>query len=53
MQLQIYLYALEFQPLVVGMVIVGFGTSAPEMIVSAFAALDGSPGIALGNAYGL
>lgn len=39
-------------PLMVGMLIVGFGTSAPEMIVSAFAAIDGSPGIALGNAYG-
>ncbi|MEW5249535.1 calcium/sodium antiporter [Microbulbifer sp. 2201CG32-9] len=38
--------------LVVGMVIVGFGTSAPEMVVSAIAALGGSPGLALGNAYG-
>jgi len=39
-------------PLLIGMVIVGFGTSAPEMAVSALAALDGNPGIALGNAYG-
>jgi len=39
-------------PLLVGMVIVGFGTSAPEMLVSALAALQGNPGIALGNAYG-
>ena len=39
-------------PLLVGMVIVGFGTSAPEMVVSVLAALDNSPGIALGNAYG-
>ncbi len=39
-------------PLWVGMVIVGFGTSAPEMVVSLMSALDGSPGIALGNAYG-
>ncbi len=39
-------------PLVIGMVIVGFGTSAPEMVVSAFAALDGSPNLALGNALG-
>ncbi|WOX06114.1 calcium/sodium antiporter [Microbulbifer pacificus] len=39
-------------PLLIGMVIVGFGTSAPEMVVSAIAALDGSPGLALGNAYG-
>ncbi len=38
--------------LLVGMVIVGFGTSAPEMVVSALAALEGKPGIALGNAYG-
>lgn len=39
-------------PLLIGMVIIGFGTSAPEMVVSALAAFEGSPGIALGNAYG-
>lgn len=39
-------------PLLIGMVIVGFGTSAPEMVVSALAATNGNPGIALGNAYG-
>lgn len=39
-------------PLLVGMVVVGFGTSAPEMAVSALAAMQGNPGIALGNAYG-
>lgn len=39
-------------PLLIGMVIVGFGTSAPEMVVSALAATQGNPGIALGNAYG-
>ncbi|MFP4167414.1 MAG: calcium/sodium antiporter [Desulfonatronovibrionaceae bacterium] len=39
-------------PMLIGMVIVGFGTSAPEMLVSALAAVQGSPGIALGNAYG-
>lgn len=38
--------------LLIGMVIVGFGTSAPEMVVSAIAASQGNPGIALGNAYG-
>lgn len=38
--------------LLIGIVIIGFGTSAPEMIVSAFAAFNGNPGIALGNAYG-
>ena len=39
-------------PLLIGMVILGFGTSAPEMVVAAFAASQGNPGIALGNAYG-
>lgn len=39
-------------PLLIGMVIVGFGTSAPEMVVSALSSLQGNPGIALGNAYG-
>jgi len=38
--------------LLIGMVIVGFGTSAPEMVVSAMAALDGNPDLALGNALG-
>ncbi|MDO4431059.1 MAG: calcium/sodium antiporter [Lonepinella koalarum] len=38
--------------LLIGIVIIGFGTSAPEMIVSAFSAINGNPGIALGNAYG-
>lgn len=39
-------------PLLIGMVIVGFGTSLPEMAVSAFSAVEGNPGISLGNAYG-
>lgn len=39
-------------PLLIGMVILGFGTSAPEMVVSALAASQGNPGLALGNAYG-
>lgn len=38
--------------LLIGMVIVGFGTSAPEMVVSALSALQGNPELALGNAYG-
>ena len=38
--------------LLIGIVIIGFGTSVPEMIVSALSALNGNPGIALGNAYG-
>ncbi|MFB2704520.1 calcium/sodium antiporter [Marinobacter shengliensis] len=39
-------------PLLIGMVVIGFGTSAPEMVVSALAASQGNPGLALGNAYG-
>lgn len=39
-------------PLLVGMIVVGFGTSAPEIVVSVIAALQGNPGLALGNAYG-
>ena len=38
--------------LLIGMVIVGFGTSAPEMVVSAMAAIDGNPALALGNGLG-
>lgn len=38
--------------LVVGMVVVGFGTSAPELVVSTIAAAQGTPDIALGNAIG-
>ncbi len=38
--------------LIIGMVIVGFGTSAPELSVSAISSLQGSSGIALGNALG-
>ena len=36
----------------IGMVIVGFGTSAPEMVVSILSALNDTPQLALGNAYG-
>ena len=43
---------LGMPPLLIGMVIIGFGTSAPEMVVSAISALEGNPGLALGNAYG-
>ncbi|MGD9638463.1 MAG: calcium/sodium antiporter [Alphaproteobacteria bacterium] len=43
---------LGMSPLLIGMVIVGFGTSAPEMLVSAISAWQGNPGIAIGNAYG-
>ncbi|AKS43272.1 calcium/sodium antiporter [Wenzhouxiangella marina] len=43
---------LGLSPLLIGMIVVGFGTSAPEMTVSVFATWQGNPGIALGNAYG-
>ena len=39
-------------PLFVGMVVVGFGTSAPELTVSVLAAVEGAPALALGNAWG-
>ena len=39
-------------PLLVGMVVVGLGTSAPEILVSTVAALDGTGGLAVGNALG-
>ena len=39
-------------PLLIGMTIVGFGTSAPEILVSAHAALNDKPGLAIGNALG-
>ncbi|GAA3963786.1 calcium/sodium antiporter [Allohahella marinimesophila] len=39
-------------PLLIGMVVIGFGTSAPEMLVSAIAAYQGNPALALGNALG-
>ena len=39
-------------PLIVGLTIVGFGTSAPEMLVSALASFDGVPALGIGNALG-
>jgi cation:H+ antiporter len=38
--------------LVIGLTVVGFGTSAPEILVSLTAALDGNAGLAIGNAVG-
>lgn len=38
--------------MLIGALIIGVGTSAPELVVSALSALSGSPGLALGNAYG-
>jgi len=43
---------LGVSPMVIGLTIVGFGTSAPEMLVSGIAAFEGSPAIAVGNALG-
>ncbi len=43
-------YALP--PLLVGVILLGFGTSAPEMVVSYFAAIDGFPQLAIGNVIG-
>jgi len=39
-------------PMIVGLTIVGFGTSAPELLVSGVAAWQGNPGLAIGNAIG-
>ncbi len=43
---------LGVSPLVIGLTIIGFGTSAPELVVSAVATLNGNPGLAVGNAIG-
>ncbi len=42
----------NISPLVIGMTIVSFGTSAPELLVSVQSAVNGSPGIAIGNVVG-
>jgi len=42
----------SISPLVVGIVIVGLGTSAPEMLVSSMAALENKTGLSIGNALG-
>lgn len=44
--------AFHLSPLLIGLTIVGFGTSAPELIVSVQAALAERPGIAIGNVLG-
>jgi cation:H+ antiporter len=43
---------LGLSPLVIGLTLVGFGTSTPELVTSVQAALIGSPGIAVGNIVG-
>jgi cation:H+ antiporter len=42
----------RISPMVIGLTIVGFGTSAPELLVSLEAALTGQPGLAIGNVVG-
>ena len=42
----------RISPLVIGMTIVAFGTSAPELLVSTISAIKGSAGIAMGNVIG-
>lgn len=44
--------SLGVSPLIIGLVIIGFGTSAPEMLVASIAALQGNPGLGIGNAMG-
>ena len=43
---------LGVSPLIIGLTIVGLGTSAPEMLVASIAAYGGNPGLAVGNAIG-
>ncbi|NOY62216.1 MAG: calcium/sodium antiporter [Gammaproteobacteria bacterium] len=43
---------LGVSPLVIGLTIVGIGTSAPELLVSGIASWQGNPGLAIGNALG-
>lgn len=43
---------LGVSPLIIGLTIVAFGTSAPELVVSGVAAVRGNPGLAVGNAIG-
>jgi len=43
---------LKLSPLVVGLTIVAFGTSAPELLISVKSALAGSPDLAMGNIIG-
>ncbi|WPZ36674.1 calcium/sodium antiporter [Thalassobaculum sp. OXR-137] len=43
---------LNISPHVIGLTVIAFGTSAPELFVSLKAAMNGSPGIAIGNVIG-
>jgi len=39
-------------PLLIGMLVIGFGSSMPEMVISGLSASQGNSGLALGNAFG-
>ncbi len=43
---------LSISPLIIGVVVLGFGTSMPEIVVASLASIDNSPGLAIGNAIG-
>ncbi|MEW7985702.1 MAG: calcium/sodium antiporter [Candidatus Thiodiazotropha sp.] len=43
---------LGVSPMLIGLTVVGFGTSAPEVLVSTMASFNGNPGLAIGNAIG-
>ncbi|MDH5301163.1 MAG: calcium/sodium antiporter, partial [Gammaproteobacteria bacterium] len=43
---------LGVSPLIIGLIVVGWATSAPEMLVSAIAAMEGNTNLAVGNAIG-
>lgn len=45
-------YNFKISPIVIGVVIIGFGTSAPELLISAMSAWRGNSGLAIGNALG-
>ena len=42
----------KLSPLIIGLTIVAFGTSLPEMVVNVFSCAKGSPGLAIGNIIG-
>ncbi|WP_018874826.1 calcium/sodium antiporter [Thioalkalivibrio sp. ALJ1] len=47
-----FAHGVGVSPLIIGLTIVAFGTSAPEIVVSVLASLQGNPGLAVGNAIG-
>ncbi|MDX1609343.1 MAG: calcium/sodium antiporter [Halofilum sp. (in: g-proteobacteria)] len=43
---------LGVSPMIIGLIVIGFATSSPEMLVASFAAIQGNPGLGIGNAVG-